>query len=126
MSTRPRIAARLKADSMAESFGGFVVDIAKLRDYCLSETHPRGRHKARVFRARLGLTEAHAIVLRDALLAAVPSRPAALIATEADEHGRRFVLDFEMATDAGAALIRSAWILPQGQDVLRLSTCYIL
>ena len=25
-----------------------VVDIAKLRDYCLSAEHPRGRHKARL------------------------------------------------------------------------------
>ncbi len=33
-----------------------VVDIAKLRDYCLNPAHPRGRHKARVFAAALGLT----------------------------------------------------------------------
>ena len=26
-----------------------VVEIEKLRDYCLSSSHPRGRHKARVF-----------------------------------------------------------------------------
>lgn len=29
-----------------------VVGLAKLRDYCLSPTHPRGRHKARVFAVR--------------------------------------------------------------------------
>ncbi len=29
-----------------------VVEIAKLRDYCLSEDHLRGRHKARVLRVR--------------------------------------------------------------------------
>ena len=33
-----------------------IVELVKLRDYSLSETHPRGRHKARVFRAALGLT----------------------------------------------------------------------
>jgi hypothetical protein len=47
-----------------------VVDIAKLRDYCLSPDHPRGRHKARVFAASLGLTANHAEELRDALLEA--------------------------------------------------------
>lgn len=41
---------------MPDRFHGIEVDMAKLRDYCLSETHLRGRHKARVFRARLGLT----------------------------------------------------------------------
>jgi len=47
-----------------------VVDIAKLRDYCLSATHPRGRHKARVFASSLGLTYADADWLRNELLAA--------------------------------------------------------
>ncbi|MGH7818267.1 MAG: DUF6883 domain-containing protein [Candidatus Binatia bacterium] len=32
-----------------------VVDPRKLRDYCLSPIHPRGRHKARVFAAAVGL-----------------------------------------------------------------------
>jgi hypothetical protein len=32
------------------------VDTEKLRDYCLSQTHPRGRHKARVFAEALGMT----------------------------------------------------------------------
>ena len=45
---------------MAERFSDIVVEIAKLRDYCLSDTHPRGRHKARVFRSRLALTAADA------------------------------------------------------------------
>ena len=28
-----------------------VVDPRKLRDYCLNPNHPRGKHKARVFRS---------------------------------------------------------------------------
>jgi hypothetical protein len=32
-----------------------VVDIVKLRDYCLNSRHPEGRHKARMFRATLGM-----------------------------------------------------------------------
>ena len=43
-----------------------IVDIAKLRDYCLNAGHPRGRHKARVFVAALGLTVADADGLADA------------------------------------------------------------
>ncbi len=34
-----------------------VVDLAKLRDYCLNALHPRGRRKARVFASALGLTQ---------------------------------------------------------------------
>ncbi len=47
-----------------------VVEIAKLRDYCLNEQHPRGRHKARVFATALGLTADDADVLGRALLKA--------------------------------------------------------
>ena len=32
-----------------------LVDLAKLEDYCLNASHPRGRHKARVFREALNL-----------------------------------------------------------------------
>ena len=34
-----------------------VVEIEKIRDYCLSLTHPRGRHKARVYQSALGITD---------------------------------------------------------------------
>ena len=65
-------------------FGSIVVEIAKLRDYCLSDTHPRGRHKARVFRSRLGLSADDAVWLRRALLHAAHDRQDALLPTGAD------------------------------------------
>ena len=34
-----------------------VVDLAKLRDYCLNPQHEEGKHKARVFASALGLTQ---------------------------------------------------------------------
>jgi len=46
-----------------------VVDIEKLRGYCLNPRHPRGRNKARVF-ASAGIAEADAEELRMALLRA--------------------------------------------------------
>ncbi len=60
-----------------------VVEIVKLRDYCLSFDHPRGRHKARVFAAALGLTADHAEELRSALLEAARTEEAT--ATDQDE-----------------------------------------
>jgi len=111
---------------LAKRFSNIVVEIAKLRDYCLSETHPRGRHNARVFRSRLGLTASDADLLRNALLDAARDREDELLPTGADEYGRRYVLDFPMATAAGSATVRSAWIVLVGEDVLRLCSCYVL
>jgi hypothetical protein len=48
--------------------GRAVVEIEKLRDYCLSMSHPRGRHKAKVFESVLGITADDAEELRQALL----------------------------------------------------------
>lgn len=45
-----------------------VVDVEKLRDYCLNPAHPRGRHKARVFAATLRLQKEDAEWLKAQLL----------------------------------------------------------
>ncbi len=111
---------------MTQHFSSIVVDIVKLRDYCLSEVHPRGRHKARMFRSRLGLTDRDAPWLRQALLDAAHNRQKDLQPVDADQYGQRYVLDFPLITVAGAAMIRSAWIVRTGEDVLKLTSCYVL
>lgn len=100
-----------------------VVDLLKLREYCLSPTHPRGRHKARVFASALGLTEADAQGLRRELLRAVVDHDA--IPGEVDEYGRRFVIDFEMAGRTGSAVVRSLWIVLAREDFPRLTSCFV-
>jgi hypothetical protein len=111
---------------LAKRFGNIVVDVAKLRDYCLNDTHPRGRHKARVLWSRLGLSVADADWLRQALLNAAIDRENDLRPTYADEFGQRYILDLPMTTAIGSATVRSAWIVLTGQNVLRLTSCYVL
>lgn len=100
------------------------VDPRKLTDYCLSPTHPVGKHKAAVFRAALGLTPADADRLRRWLLDAVTAGDAT--AGRADEFGERYTIDFEATTSTGTATVRSAWIIGAGEAAPRLTTCYIL
>jgi hypothetical protein len=111
---------------LAQHFGSVVIEIAKLRDYCLSETHPRGRHKARVFRSRLGLGAEDAETVRQSLLDAVRDNPDHLNEGEKDAYGQRYFLDFELSTATGSAAVRSTWIVLAGEDVLRLTSCYVL
>lgn len=101
-----------------------VVEIEKLRDYCLNANHPRGRHKARVFVTALGLTADDAEELRQAILSAVLSEDA--IPTERDEYGQRFVVDFSMRRQGKDAVVRSSWIIRSGEDYPRLTSCYVL
>ena len=101
-----------------------VVDIDKIRNYCLNPEHRRGCHKARVFAASLGLTIEHAGELRAALLAAARSNDAT--PTEQDEYGARYVVDFLASGPAGQAMVRSSWIIRRGEDFPRLTSCYVL
>src|SRR5215210_7660937 len=95
-----------------------VVETRKLRDYCLSPGHPRGRHKARVFASALGLTADDSQELRQALLAAALSEEA--LPAEEDEYAQRYMLDFEMSTEMGSAVVRS------GEDFPRFTSCWVL
>jgi hypothetical protein len=53
-----------------------IVDLRKLEDYCLSPSHIRGRHKARVFMQALGLDRSDASWLRQAPLEAARTNQA--------------------------------------------------
>ncbi len=101
-----------------------IVEIEKLRDYCLSESHPRGKHKARVFESALGLTASDVNELRDAIISAIQTEEA--IAGERDEYGQRYVVDFPVKRLDREAKIRSAWIIRHGENVPRLTSCYVL
>ena len=101
-----------------------VVDIRKLRDYCLNPRHPRGRHKARVFAAALGFTEQDAPRLQQKLLEVTHSHEATR--TYEDVYGILYRIDFEMEGKMGNARIRSTWIVRRGEAFPRFVTCYVL
>ncbi len=101
-----------------------IVDIRKLRDYCLNPDNPRGSNKARVFAAALGITAADAKDLRAMLLEV--ARTGKAKAGETDLYGQRYMIDFEMETDVGKALVRSGWIILHYESAPRLTTYYVL
>lgn len=100
-----------------------VVDIAKLRDYCLNPFHPVGKHKARVFQSALDLTSENSEELRSTLLNAIRVYDAEL--GQEDEYGQRYVLSFLMIRGERRAQIISAWLVRINEDFLRLVTCYV-
>jgi hypothetical protein len=101
-----------------------LVDIDKIRDYCLSADHPRGKHKARVFAAALGLTAENSEELIHALHEAVLRNEA--VAGVSDEFGERFIVDFAMKRNGKTTTIRSCWIVLNGGQRPRFATCFLL
>jgi hypothetical protein len=104
-----------------------VVDIAKLRDYCLNPDHPKGKHKARVFQEKLGIVKEDAEQLRQAILEAILTADAT--EQEPTEYGRRFTVDFQASRPEGqfimsTAWVRTGWIVRVDEDFPRLTTCF--
>jgi hypothetical protein len=85
-----------------------VVDIHKLRGYCLNSKHRTGKHKARLFYSLLGMTAENADELREILLQVVKTEEAKL--GRRDAFGQRYTVDFPLEWQNKSAMIRSGWI----------------
>ena len=100
------------------------VDMVKLRDYSLNAEHKEGKHKARVFAAALDLAVDDAEWLRERLLNITKSEECRL--GRRTDHGRRYLIDFELSRRQKSARVRSVWIVRKGEDFPRLVTCYVI
>jgi hypothetical protein len=101
-----------------------VLDIRKIEDYCLNPMHPRGRHKARVFREALEVRRSDAAWLRDVLLEAARDGGASHLAT--DTWGSHWRVDTAIARHGKSAVVRTIWIVRTGESVPRFVTCWVL
>jgi hypothetical protein len=101
-----------------------VVDIRKLRDYCLNLEHDDGKHKARLFSSILGMTANDAEELRQILLEAIKTHEAQL--GRVDNFGQRYTVDFTIEWQNKSARLRSGWIVEHDSDIPKLTTCYPL
>ena len=100
-----------------------LVGIEKLRNYCLNLTSEDGKHEARVFASVLGLVAKDAEELQVALLAAARNDEALDGGKMAFD--RRYTLDSELARQERTAMIRSGWIVRQGEHFPRLTICFV-
>jgi hypothetical protein len=99
------------------------IDLRKLEDYCLSPGHPRGRHKARVFRDSLGIGQSQAGWLRQQILAALAEADA--VELEPDDYGRRWRVDVMVARQNRRAVVRTVWLMRTGESTPRFVTCWV-
>lgn len=101
-----------------------VVSIEKLRDYSLNPEHPEGKHKARVFQAAFGFTQADAATLREMVLEAANTGEATTGKTIS--HGQMYVVDFiAPGLLRRDVTIRTAWLVAKNTDFPRLVSCYV-
>lgn len=101
-----------------------IIDIRKLRDYCLNPQHNKGKHKARLFSSMLGMNSNDAETFRNILLEVVKRHDAEL--ADKDARGQRYTLDFILEWQGKQATIRSGWIIETNSDIPKLTTAFPL
>lgn len=101
-----------------------VIDPARFVSYALNPNHPRGRHKARVFRAALGydMNNLHDLIGR--IRRAVLEEEA--VALKSDRFGRYYRVDMTIEGPKGVARVRTVWLHDRGKDAPRLTTAFVL
>ena len=96
----------------------------KVADYLLSQTHPVGGWKAKVFCAA-GFDETNVSELQDALLSIARSDD--VTSAQQTAHGTKYVVEGEIATPSGRPLsVRTVWIVESDSETPRLVTAYAL
>ena len=103
---------------------GSELDIFKLRDYCLSESHPCGRHKARLFASALGISARDAGWLKSHLLEGLAHNEAVM--QERDAFGQRWRVDMPLTRQNQRCVVRTIWIVRSGSAVPHFVTCWVL
>jgi hypothetical protein len=99
-----------------------VVDLAKIVDYLLSDTHAEGRGKAQIFR-QFGFSPSDPEILRHALLHLARNNEVATV--QSSSYGTKYVIEGPlMAPDGRTLVIRTVWIIDAGTSNPRFITAF--
>lgn len=101
-----------------------LVSPSKIVGYLLSERHEDGRHKARFFK-RFGYRSDRPSELVEALRGHAATHE--VTNEELSPFGKRFVIEGIMSTpDGRSAMVRSVWMIREGEEIPRFVTAYPL
>ena len=100
------------------------IDDRKLIDYCLSENHPIGKHKARVFMSALDYSLENFQDLKENILKGILKNDAVL--TEINQYGTLYVVNISVENPPKQAFVRTSWIIKTDEDFPRLTSCYVI
>jgi hypothetical protein len=113
---------------MAMKLGDLVeriqIDPKKLTAYALNPQNDRGKHKAHIFRQKLGYTQDN----YERLLAQIESQvwEAEAVIQSADTYGQRIRVDLEInGTSGQQAIVRTGWLISPGSSEAQLLTLYV-
>lgn len=100
----------------------------KLTKYSMDPKHPRGKDKARVWAAALGMDKTHAKEVEQQIMDKLGAFPA--LKDSVDEYGERFKVLVPVTGPNGRTVdVTTSWIYDRGNESVstkpRLATCYV-
>jgi hypothetical protein len=99
-----------------------VIPIEKLLGYCLNPNHPKGKHKARVFKSALGITADNVEQLVHLIqLAAFQGE---VVQSRTTDFGQEFKLDWTVP-DHDELQLRTIWIISHDSVEPQLVSAFI-
>lgn len=94
----------------------------KLTDYILSEIHPTGKFKAKLFR-EIGFDETNLNILQKQLKEIAKSQE--VKETQISMYGAKYIIDGKIKSPKGKVIkVRTVWIIETGQTRARFITVY--
>ncbi len=111
--------------NLLPNFQNAVIPVERLKDYVLNSEHPKGQHKARVFRERLNIERRHAGVLAELIRSGLPKAPAER--RDTNEYGDVWTTWHAInGLNAQSAIVTVAWMFRKNaEDTPVLISCYI-
>ena len=92
-----------------------VIAIEKLSEYSLNELHPVGKEKAIVFKSPRDN--------RRTRYRGLQNNPCS--EKVGDKYGKRYLVKMKLCIFEKEAVVITSWIIKEGEDFARLTTCYI-
>lgn len=114
----------LEPMSLLPGYKSALIPVPKIRDYSLSLEHPKGKHKAIVFQSALGIGSADYEWLIKQIQEGITKSNA--VEEESISFGSRYRVDLLIRNKEREAMVRTAWIIRNGEDFPRLTSCYVL
>jgi hypothetical protein len=99
-----------------------IIPIEKLLGYCLNPDHPRGKHKAKVFKSALNITAESIEQLYQLIQQAAVEGE--IVQERITEFGQEFKLDWTIPDTNGIEL-RTIWIVAQNTVEPQLVSAFI-
>lgn len=98
------------------------VNLQKLLDYLLSDSHPIGKSKAKYLRS-FGFSNANVELLKQGLITIAQTEDVKEVISST--HGVKYVIDGSLQTPVKVFIkLRTIWIIEKGEEVARFITAY--